>query len=301
VALALALVLACAKGEPVEPQLSTTLQGDDGVDTAVDTMAGPGDSSSAADSSGDPPGTSTGGEAEASTGMPSESTGGEGPPAWLLTVDESGPAPRLVRIDVGSAQTSEVCTFVPGVAFDSLAITRGGEIYGHDPVADMIRRVDPCTCGVTDLMSSQGPMQLTADASDGLYGLRTVSGELVAIDVASATFSPAGQLGPGFVDAALAWSDEIDAMYAVSADTDRLYFVDPGGTVSLITDLAMDVSGIGLDINHGTELLYMCSASLVLQWVDTTTGGVVVIAAMNGLGSCNDLAAPWSPVACVPD
>jgi hypothetical protein len=63
----------------------------------------------------------------------------------------------------------------------------------------------------------------------------------------------------------------------------------------------MDVSGIGLDVHHGTELLYMCSASLVLQWIDTTTGGVVEIAPMNGLGSCNDLAAPWSPVACVPD
>lgn len=300
---ALALALGCAKGEPVEPQLSTTLSGDDlpppmEDTTSVATDVGEDDTSSAA-----PGATTDGGGNDDTTADPmAESTGSDaGPPGWLLTVDEVGEAARLMRIDVGNGQPSEICTFLPGVGFDSLAITRGGAIYGHDPTADLIRRIDPCTCSVTDLMASQGPMQLTADDDDGLFGLRTTTGELVAIDVASATLTPAGELGPGFADGAIAWSDEIDALYAVSGDSDRLYFVDPGGTVSLIADLAIDVGSLGLDLHHGTDLLYMCASTAVLRWIDTTTGGVVEIAPMNGLGSCNDLAAPWAPVACVPD
>ena len=298
---ALVLATACAKGEPVEPQFSTG--GDDFPPPTADVGSGATDAGEGETSSGAPStSTSEGDEAEATTIPAGDSTGADAePPGWLLTVDDVGPAARLVRIDTDTGQTSEICTFVPGITLDSLAITRAGVIYGHDPAADLIRRVNPCTCGVTDLMASQGPMQLTTDDDDGLFGLRTTTGELVQIDVASATFSPAGEVGPGFADSAIAWSDDIDAMYAVSGDNDRLYFVDPGGTVSLIADLAIDLGGIGLDLHHGSDLLYVCSAALLLQWIDTTTGGVVEIAPLNGLGSCNDLAAPWAPVACVPD
>lgn len=298
---ALALAIGCAKGEPVEPQLSTTLSGDDLPPPTAESTGAAADDADDGSSAASSATTGGGGNADTTTDPTAESTGSDaGPPGWLLTVDDVGEAARLMRIDVGSGQTSEVCTLAPGVGFDSLAITRGGAIYGHDPTADLIRRIDPCTCSVTDLMTSQGPMQLAADDDDGLFGLRTTTGELVAIDVASATLTPAGELGPGFTDGAIAWSDEIDALYAVSGDNDRLYFVDPGGTVSLIADLAIDVGGIGLDLHHGTDLLYMCASTAVLRWIDTTTGGVVEIAPMN-LGSCNDLAAPWGSVACVPD
>lgn len=293
-----ALVVACAKGEPVEPQLSTTFPGDDGGASSSGTAASA-DAAAAGSSSGTPGDTTS---SEGSTGLQAESTGDDpGIPGWLLTVDDVGPAARLMRIDAGTAQTSVVCTLAPGITFDSLAITRSGDIYGHDPVADLLRRIDPCTCGVFDVMSSQGPMQITPDEGDGLYGLRTATGELVAIDPASATFAHVGDLGLEFTDAAIAWADTIDAIYAVSGDNDRLYFVDPGVTVSLITDLALDVAGIGLEQHAGTELLYVCTAAAQLQWIDVTTGGVVTIAPMPGLGSCNDLAAPWGPVSCVPD
>lgn len=296
--LALSLT-ACASGSDSNTSTSAPLLGSDGGGDA--SASGDETMPSGPTSDGETSGDSVPGDgSDGSAGGTDGSTGAVDPaPPWLVAVDDGGLASRLVRIDPATAATTEVCQLPSGRNYTSLVLTRDGELLAYSEMLDTIQAIDPCSCAVGDVMGGLGVLHIGGGSGSLLHALVPGSGSLYGLDVVQMSSQLIGPVDLGMSGSAIAWSDPLDALYVLASDSDELYFLDPDSlTTVLIGSLGVDVGSAGLAYHHGLEELYGCAESGDLLRIDTSTATATAIGNL-GYTGCDNLAAPWGPVACI--
>jgi hypothetical protein len=257
-----------------------------------------------------------------------EDAGMEGPPLetvdagspepqgnpWLLSVN--GTAKTLVKIDTVTGQTITVCSFSTVYAgYPSTTFGLNGTLYGWNGFDKTLDIIDPCTCEVTTVGTTEdanGVLYsnvpgITADGHkvETLFGLSTDQDELLELDIATGGATSLGPLGVDFHYSGTTWSTDLDGLYAINDYTDKLYVLNPEtGAATDIADLDLNFDKVGIEYHIGDQNLYTCtnhnfsSLSKVYR-VDTATGTTTAVSDLNY--GCNNLAAPWTPVACIDD
>ena len=283
---------------PVDEDVSTSTPSDEGVsDETIDESV---DDALPEDDVGDD---ESSGEAD-----DSEDAGGTDEPVdevivevdtFLLHVRSSDDA--LVKIDTETGEERIVCSFTNGANYPSITFGIDGNLYGSRS-GQFLDLIDPCTCETTYIgdIGYTAVAGITANGvkSMQLYGISGNSDVLLDIALEDANAIEVGDgLGLDFGYLGSTWSDDIQELFSINADTDELYQVDiDTGLAHSIAPLDVNFGSVGIEWHPGDGVLYACTDNH-LYAVDTTNGTTTEIGAM-GHG-CNNLAAQWTPNECI--
>ena len=234
------------------------------------------------------------------------------PNPWLLSVN--GSSKSLVKIDVVTGESATVCYFSTDYAgYPSTTFGLNGTLYGWNGLDNTLDIIDPCTCDVTVVGVTQDASGviydnvpgITADGNkvETLFGLSTDQDKLLELDVATGGADVVGPLGVDFHYSGTTWSVELEGLYAINDYTDKLYVLDTEtGAATDVADLDLNFDMVGIEYHIGDQSLYTCtnanfSALSKVYRVNVETGATTPVADLSY--RCNNLAAPWTPVACI--
>lgn len=226
---------------------------------------------------------------------------------WLLSVD--GMNDRLVKIDLTSGETDSICVFADDANYPSTTFGLDGTLYGFEAITNSLDIIDPCTCEVTRVGSTEDANGLVYDSIPGitangekiekLFGLSADQDKLLDLETSSGMVRPIGNLGHDFDYSGTTWSVELGGLYALNNTNDMLYTVDTEtGLATEVVALNIDVNLVGIEYHSANGNLYVCTNSRVYN-VDVTDGTTELVTELTY--PCNNLAAPWQYVACIDD
>lgn len=240
--------------------------------------------------------------------------GGEAPtPLYLVSIDHAVSPSVLLKIDVATGIGKVACTLpsdVDAINYHSTTFSRTGVLFASNYQNARIDKIDPCTCevtpvGTTGFASIPG---ITANHGPGLYGIETTADILLDIDTTTGQGTKVGDLGIDFTTSGATWSDALNAghggLYAINGATHSLYSINPttGNATKLTPITGATISSVGIEMHPANGIIYVCTndAIPVLYAIDPMTGAATSIGTgMGHVGECNNLAAPWLPVACL--
>ncbi len=134
---------------------------------------------------------------------------------------------------------------------------------------------------------------------------RTLRHVILEINPQTAMASELNPLPGNWGATGLTWSDPVDnVLYGINASDDRLYTFD-GTDASSLGSIQMNANfgSVGIEFHPGFDVLYACGVSgqaTSLFSVDLGTGDVSLEAPNVLQASCDNLAAPFGPVDCIP-
>ncbi len=258
---------------------------------------------------------STGGTATGGTTAGSGTTGGS-LPLWILTVeDRQDDTHRLLRISVDPMDLGAIAEICADIAFppdigqgtNVTSLTFNNEVLyasvRKDVNGDTLVVVDPCQCTATEVgqYGYQAVNGITSNVVEDMRGVSAAQDVILDIDPATAVSNVLNNLPGDWDSNGLSWSEPMtNYLYGIDAKSDRLYTFD-GNDGSLVTSVAlsMDFTWVGIEYHPDLATLFTCSQPGDLWSVDIPTGTVTVEATL-GLQGCDNLAAPFGPVACIP-
>ena len=213
---------------------------------------------------------------------------------WRLHISSAN---ALMLVDVSDGSTTEVCK-VTGIGFiKSLTFTRTNRLLASDGA--ILYEIDPCTCkGAQIGVFSPGYGSIygiSPDEGDDLFGISAQANALVRIDSDTAKTTEIGPLGGIWGNHGATWSEQEQRIYAINGGTNSLYTVDPQtGAATLIAKLSVTFSTVGAEIHPATGRLYGCTGTGKLYEIDKATAKATEIGAIQGIGTCTNLGAPWT-------
>ena len=223
---------------------------------------------------------------------------------WIVTVDDQTNPNRLVRIDVETGAGDEVCKLNNNDGYNTSTFNRDGFLFAHNFTHARIEIINPCTCEI-QIVGNTGVGNLpgiTADQALGLYGIEVNQDNFVDVNTDNGVATIVGPLNVNFGTGGLTWSDVEQAPYAINGSVDILYKIDTqSGNAEAIADLSYDFGTVGIELHPANEMIYACSNADMLFSIDPDTGVVTPIGPIGLTGACDNLAAPWKPVACLDD
>ena len=270
----------------------------DGGDDPMDSTAGPTATSNASETMTGPMATSNDTSGDPTSDDTTTGVGGD-PGQWLLTIDNGTAPPELVRQDLMAGTTEMVCTFPNGTVYDSLAFARDGTLYAHNAGQSRIDTINPCNCGFQIVgPTSTGPLVLATDADDGMYAIETTLDAFVRVDLDTGLANVIGSLGVDFGGVGAAWSDNLTGVYAIDDTTDQIFSIaEDTGIATLTVALSEDVTNPGLAV-HPDGTFYACNGTTLYE-IDSFSGVMTQVASMNLSGTCSNLTAPRTGIACL--
>ena len=231
--------------------------------------------------------------------------GSEAVAPWLVSVENA--TDTLIKIDVATGNWTPLCMLDVTHAFHSTTFGFDGTLYGSNATRQTLDIIDPCTCTVTEI----GPTNwgnipgITAngDKIETLFGLSTSTDKLVTLSLETGAGTEVGPLGSNFINSGTTWAQSINGLYSINSDNRSLHSIDlDTGFASVIVELDINVGAVGIEWHPGDEKLYFCTdpfSTSYLYEVNVTDGTTTQLGIMPG--RCTNLAAPWTPVACVDD
>lgn len=268
-------------------------------------------------STGGEPGSSSGGEDTGSssggavdTGSSSdESTSEMGPVEglWLVMIEDTSSPTRLYKIDLLDGHATLLCTMNTSDDYNTSTFGREGTLYAANANTKSLESIDPCTCartvlGPTNVTQLPG---ITADQGLGLYGLESAIDKLVTLDTKTGAATAVGSLGLDWGTGGLTWSDDLKDTFAINGNDDKLYTIDHlTGKATAFVQTNYNFGSVGVEWHPKVHEIYACSNPAELLHVAQKDGDVTVVGKMmleNQQAHCDNLAAPWVPIACVED
>jgi hypothetical protein len=173
---------------------------------------------------------------------------------------------------------------------------------------DTLLLVDPCQCTATEIgeySGFSGVNGITSNELQVMFGASSTQDVILEIDPLTAVSSVLNPLPGNWGSTGLTWSDPQDnVLYGINASDDRLYTFD-GSDASSLGSIAMNAnfSSVGIEFHPGLDKLYACGVAgqqTSLFSVDLATGTVSLEAANVTQATCDNLAAPFGPVDCIP-
>jgi hypothetical protein len=308
-----------SSGASTEPTPTTGGPGSSGDETTVGvsgtSTGGPSTGAAETDTGADT-GTDTGVDTsstgEAETGSSSTSMGPDTdtdmPPQeglWMVMLEDTSSPTRLYKIDLLDGHSTLLCALDTNNNYNTSTFGRDGTLYAANADTKNLEAIDPCTCKRTVL----GPTKvdalpgITTDQALGLYGLETTVDQLMAISTMNGSATPVGPLGINWGTGGLTWSDDLKDAFAINGTDDRLYTINHlTGKATLLVQTDYDFGSVGIEWHPKSHEIFACSNPAELLRVEQKDGAVTVVGPMlleNKQAHCDNLAAPWVPVACV--
>ena len=190
-------------------------------------------------------------------------------------------------------------TFNSDVLFASVRLQSNG---------DTLLRIDPCQCTSEEIgqySGFTGVNGITSNELQVMFGASSTQDVIIDIDPMTAISNMLNPLPGNWGSTGLTWSDPIDnLLYGINASDDRLYTFN-GDDASSIGSVQMDMNfaSVGIEFHPGVDKLYACGISgqnSSLFSVDLQSGMVSLEAADVLEANCDNLAAPFGPVECIP-
>jgi len=218
--------------------------------------------------------------------------------------DTSSPT-RLYKIDLLDGHSTLLCSLDTSNDYNTSTFGRDGTLYAANANTKNLEAIDPCTCARTVI----GPTKvdalpgITTDQELGLYGLETTVDQFMTIDTQTGNATPVGPLGINWGTGGLTWSDDLKDAFAINGTDDRLYTIDHvTGKASFLVQTNYNFGSVGIEWHPKTHEIFACSNPAELLRVEQKDGSVTVVGPMqleNKQAHCDNLAAPWIPIACV--
>jgi len=260
-------------------------------------------------SGGEETGSSSGGEAETGSSSGESSTGEMGPVEglWMVMIEDTSSPTRLYKIDLLDGHATLLCTMNTTDDFNTSTFGREGTLYAANAHSKNLEAIDPCTCartviGPTTVEALPG---ITADQGLGLYGLESQIDKLMTLNTMTGKATAVGPLGLDWGTGGLTWSDDLKDTYAINGTDDKLYTIDHlTGKATALIQTNYNFGSVGVEWHPKVHEIYACSNPAELLHVAQKDGNVTVVGKMmleNQQAHCDNLAAPWVPVACVED
>lgn len=224
-----------------------------------------------------------------------------GPSPGPKPVPGKGTVP-LYKIDVTTGTGKTICTLQTSDSYPSSTFGRDGKLYGSNNTQDRLDIIDPCSCKVTAVgkFGYSFIPGITSDQGVGLFGMENTVDILVAINPKTGKATKIGSFGINFGTGGATWSDTLGGAYAIDGTSDSLYTLDSKtGKASLVVKLNKDFGTVGIELHPANDTIYACTSDAILYTVDPKTGAVSPIGKLPHKTACNNLAAPWSAVACL--
>lgn len=224
---------------------------------------------------------------------------------WLIMIEDTSSPTRLYKIDLQDGHATLLCALNTSDDYNTSTFGRDGTLYAANAVSKNLESIDPCTCartviGPTTVAQLPG---ITADQGLGLYGLETAVDQLMTLNTMTGKATPVGALGIDWGTGGLTWSDDLKDTYAINGTDDRLYTINHvTGKASFLVQTNYNFGSVGVEWHPKTHEIFACSNPAELLQVAQKDGAVSVVGPMlleNKLAHCDNLAAPWVPVACV--
>lgn len=234
---------------------------------------------------------------------------------WILTLDNSddNTGHQLVQVSIADEDFGTVTTIcadvtlpntVPSTNIISSLTFNNGLLYASGKGADegdTLFLVDPCECTAT-VVGQYGYTFVAGITSTGAQDMFGISGEqdvVFGIDPSTALGSLLSVLAEDWSTVGLTWSGTTrDSLWGISGATDQLYEFSVDGTQLGTVDMDFNFSSVGVEYHPGVDTIYACSGSGEILVVNPTSGAVTVGPNL-GLGTCNNLAAPFGSVNCI--
>ena len=240
---------------------------------------------------------------------------------WLLSVDNG--SNELIKIDVETGAHRGICSMASYGFYVSTTFGINGVLYASKLENDVLEIIDPCTCETT-LIGSTGFGLIPGITANGvkeetIYGLETEEDLLLDLDVETGAGSVVGGTMTDFQLSGTTWSDDLPGLFAINNIDDTLYTLDTEtGVAYVVAELDTEFNYVGIEWNPYNRKLYACttlSSGLGHGSLDVNPGsnnGLSVLYEVNPEDgttrlisdlphACNNLAAPWTAVACVDD
>lgn len=236
---------------------------------------------------------------------------------WLLSIDNG--SNEMIKIDVETGEHRGICSMASSGFYVSTTFGINGILYASKLEDDVIEVIDPCTCEVTAVGATGFGLipGITANGvkEETIYGLETEEDLLLDLDVETGAGSVVGGTLTDFQLSGTTWSDDLPGLFAINNIDDTLYTLDTEtGVAYVVAELDVDFNYVGIEWSPNNRKLYACttlSSGLGNATADPTAGLSVLYEVdpedgttrfiSNLPHSCNNLAAPWTAVACVDD
>jgi hypothetical protein len=146
---------------------------------------------------------------------------------------------------------------------------------------------------------------ITSNESQEMFGISVMQDVIIDIDPMTAASMIVQQLGLNWGSTGLTWSQPQDnVLYGVNATTDRLHTFD-GDTAMETNQIQLNgnFSSVGLELHPTLGTLYACGIQNNQQHlysIDVMSGDVALLAQDVWEASCDNIAAPFGPVDCIP-
>lgn len=240
---------------------------------------------------------------------------------WLLSVDNG--SNELIKIDTQTGEHRGICVMPSSGFYVSTTFGIDGILYASKAEDDILEIIDPCTCEV-QAVGPTGFGLLPGITANGvkietLYGLETENDLLLDLDIETGAGAVVGETLVDFRLSGTSWSDDLPGLFAINNIDDSLYTLDTAtGEAFFVAELDVDFNYVGIEWNTYDRKLYACTTYSpglgqgpevpvgerpeglsVLYEIDPSDGTTRYI---NDLPhACNNLAAPWTAIACVDD
>lgn len=258
-------------------------------------------------------------ETEPDTEEGSGDTGIELAP-WLVNIEnlEDNSVHRLNRISIAPGDIGTKTVVCDDISFPDTLPQTGNIVssltfnnYTLYAVAerfvpgDTIIEINPCDCSAQEVgQFNQGESYVGALTSTGLGQMFAIASQpdwLFAVDPETAMTTLLSILGDDWGTSGLTWAgDRQQTLWAISGTHDALFeFSSADGMELSQTPLTWDFASVGMEYHPGVDTLYACTNTGELLAVDPESGVVVVVGDPQ-IESCNNIAAPFGPVECIP-
>ena len=243
---------------------------------------------------------------------------------WILHVEEPDQmTDRLVQIFVDEnnlGQRNVICedlTLPDGIpsntAFTSLTFNSNvlyASVRKFNVNGDTLLRINPCDCTTEEVGQYGNGMYdglngITSNEIQDMFGSSSTDDIIIDIDPETADAGFLADLPGDWGSTGLTWSDPVDnVLYGINATNDRLYTFD-GDNAMNISDIQMNgnFGSVGIEYHPGFDVLYACGIANdnnSLYSVDIDSGMVTQVVADAFEAVCDNLAAPFGPVDCIP-
>ncbi len=180
---------------------------------------------------------------------------------------------------------------------NKLYATARGEDFG-----DTLLLINPCTCEATRV-GAYGYSRVAGITSNGAQDMFGISGaEDVALTMSPETAMAEllAELEDDWGTVGLTWTGPgRDSLWGIDGNADNLVELSAvDGSQGEPIPLDFNFGSVGMEYHPGQDVIYACSSDGHLLIVDPETGHVTVGPEL-GYAPCNNLAAPFGPVACI--
>ena len=252
------------------------------------------------------PDTATGGPPIFDLGIPDAPPVKEAEP-WLVRLAVVDGVRHLFQIDIETAATTDLCTVTDGATGMPLTGNTSTITFTRDDRLLFVRgqtvlwelALPSCVATEIGTIGFGGVNGICPDEGNDLYGLSTTSDVLLAIDSNTGVGTEIGALGQDWGSLGGTWNEDEQRVLGINSNTDALYEINQmSGAATQVQVLPLLFASVGMEYHPLTSRIYACTNDSHLYRLEDD--GTLTDLGDTGLGTCDNLGAPWSPDVPIP-